>query len=197
MREGRDEITPDVRREVIARGTSPADPLVRDLFEAFLPEAARTKTLGSAIDGAELLALKGNSAKGRSLFLSAAGMQCRNCHQVGEQGKALGPDLTHIGKRYSPAEILENILEPSKKIDPKYQTWLIQTDDGRVQSGLLTARSDQQVTLRDATGKDIKFATDKIELMVAQKKSLMPELQLRDLTAQDAADLLAWLSSLK
>ena len=124
-------------------------------------------------------------------------MQCRNCHQVGEQGKALGPDLTHIGKRYSPAEILENILEPSKKSDPKYQTWLIQTDDGRVQSGLLTARSDQQVTLRDATGKDIKFATDKIELMVAQKKSLMPELQLRDLTAQDAADLLAWLSSLK
>jgi hypothetical protein len=33
--------------------------------------------------------------------------------------------------------------------------------------------------------------------MVAQKKSLMPELQLRGLTPQDAADLLAWLASLK
>jgi putative heme-binding domain-containing protein len=124
-------------------------------------------------------------------------MQCRSCHKVGDQGKALGPDLTHIGKRYSPAEILENILEPSKKIDPKFQTWLIQTDDGKVHSGLLKSRTDQEVIVINAKGKDIRLATGDIELIVAQKKSLMPELQLRDLTPQDAADLLAWLASLK
>jgi putative heme-binding domain-containing protein len=170
---------------------------VRDLFEAFVPEVARTKTLGSTINGSDLLALKGNHQKGRKLFLTAAGLQCRNCHKVGEQGKAVGPKLDGIGKRYSRAEILENILEPSKKIDPKFQTWLIQKDDGKVQTGLLVSRTAESVTLLDATGKAITIPAADIELMVAQKKSLMPELQLRGLTPQDAADLLAWLASLK
>jgi uncharacterized repeat protein (TIGR03806 family) len=187
----------DVRNAVIAEGTARTDPLVRDLFEAFLPESARTKTLGSTINGSDLLALDGNPGRGRKLYLTAEGMLCRSCHKVGDQGKALGPDLTHIGKRYSPAEILENILEPSKKIDPKYQTWLVQTDDGKVHSGLLKSRTDQEVVVVDAKGNDIRLATGDIELIVAQKKSLMPELQLRGLTPQDAADLLAWLVSLK
>ncbi|MGZ0166389.1 MAG: PQQ-dependent sugar dehydrogenase [Planctomycetales bacterium] len=190
-------ISSEVRRAVIAKGTSLDDVVVRDLFEAFVPEVARTKTLGSTINGSDLLALKGNHQKGRKLFLTAAGLQCRNCHKVGEQGKAVGPKLDGIGKRYSRAEILENILEPSKKIDPKFQTWLIQKDDGKVQTGLLVSRTAESVTLLDATGKAITIPAADIELMVAQKKSLMPELQLRGLTPQDAADLLAWLASLK
>ncbi|MDA0283088.1 MAG: PQQ-dependent sugar dehydrogenase [Planctomycetota bacterium] len=190
-------LTPEIRRAVIAKGTSLADPLVRDLFEAFVPEEARTRSLGTLINSSDLLTLDGSVEKGRSLFLTAAGMQCRNCHKVGDQGKVLGPDLTQIGKRYSPAEILENILEPSKKIDPKFQTWLVQTDDGKVHSGLLLKRTDTEVVLRDALGKDIHLSAGDIELMLAQRKSLMPEMQLRDMTAQDAADLLAWLSSLK
>ncbi|MFT5327735.1 MAG: putative heme-binding domain-containing protein [Planctomycetaceae bacterium] len=190
-------ISSEVRRAVIAKGTSLDDVVVRDLFEAFVPEVARTKTLGSTINGSDLLALKGNHQKGRKLFLTAAGLQCCNCHKVGEQGKAVGPKLDGIGKRYSRAEILENILEPSKKIDPKFQTWLIQKDDGKVQTGLLVSRTAESVTLLDATGKAITIPAADIELMVAQKKSLMPELQLRGLTPQDAADLLAWLASLK
>lgn len=197
IRRNSDAIPEQIRQEVIAKGASVADSLVRDLFEAFLPEDARTKTLGATVNTSSLLALTGNPDKGRSLFLTASGIQCRNCHKVGEHGKELGPDLTQIGKRYSAAEILENILDPSRKIDPKFQTWLVQTTDGKVQSGLLASRSDQQVTLRDATGKDTVIGADQIDLMVAQKKSLMPELQLKDVTPQDAADLLAWLTSLK
>lgn len=191
------EMSPSIRDKVIAAGTSVADSMVRDIFEAFVPEDARTQTLGSTIDAGSLLSLSGDSVRGRSLFLTAAGIQCRNCHKVGDHGKELGPDLSHVGKRYSPAEILENILDPSRKIDPKFQTWLIQTSSGTVHSGLMVSRTEQQVTLRDATGKDTSVSSGDIEVMVAQKKSLMPEMQLRDLTPQDAADLLAWLTSLK
>ncbi len=48
------------------------------------------------------------------------------------------------------AEVLESILWPSKKIDPKYQTWLAQLADGRVASGLLVERTADRVVLRDA-----------------------------------------------
>ena len=190
-------LSAEIRNAAITRGTALDDAVVRDLFEAFVPEHTRTKTLGSTINGSDLLALNGNAQKGQLLFATAAGLQCRNCHKVGEQGKAVGPDLNGIGKRYSRAEILENILEPSKKIDPQFQTWLIQTDDGKVQSGLLVSKTDESVTLLEATGKELVVPVVDIELMVDQKKSLMPELQLRGLTPQDAADLLAWLASLK
>lgn len=191
------EISSDVRSAVIAKGTALDDAVVRDLFEAFIPENARTKTLGTAINGSDLLALSGDPARGRNLFLTASGLQCRNCHKVGQDGKTVGPTLDGIGKRYSRAEILENILEPSKKIDPKFQTWLIQTDEGKVVSGLLESKTDESVTIREATGKLVTVSVSSVELMVAQKKSLMPELQLRGLTPQDAADLLAWLAALK
>jgi uncharacterized repeat protein (TIGR03806 family) len=190
-------ISYDVRSTVIAKGTALDDAVVRDLFEAFVPENARTKTLGAAINGSDLLALNGDPARGRKLFLTASGLQCRNCHKVGQDGKTVGPTLDGIGKRCSREEILENILEPSKKIDPKFQTWLIQTDEGKVVSGLLESRTDENVTIREATGKLVTVSAGSIELMVAQKKSLMPELQLRGLTPQDAADLLAWLAALK
>ena len=43
----------------------------------------------------------------------------------------------------------------------------------------------------------MEFAVDEVEELIPQPKSLMPELLLRDLTAQQAADLLAFLASLK
>ena len=38
---------------------------------------------------------------------------------------------------------------------------------------------------------------EQIEQLVAQQRSLMPELLLRDMTAEQVADLLAYLKSLK
>ncbi len=73
----------------------------------------------------------------------------------------------------------------------------MQTDSGLVHSGLLVERTDDAVTLRDVTGKSVVIPTGEIELIVPQQKSLMPEMLLRDATAQDAADLLAYLSSLR
>lgn len=187
----------EIRDQVIASGTAQPEAIIRDLFEAFVPENQRVEVLGTKINAADLLVLKGNAARGLELFSNSLSLACRNCHRAKGVGKALGPDLDGIGKRYSRAEILENILEPSKKIDPKFQTWLLQTTGGQVYSGLLVSRSDTEVVLRDATGKEVNVPADDVELMVAQKKSLMPELQFRGLTPQDAADLLAWLSSLK
>jgi len=51
--------------------------------------------------------------------------------------------------------------------------------------------------LKDATGKEIRILAGDVELMVQQRKSLMPELLLRDMTAQQVADLLEYLTSFK
>ncbi|MFP6762837.1 MAG: hypothetical protein VB858_04445, partial [Planctomycetaceae bacterium] len=193
---GRD-LAPEIQNRAIARGVAHADPQVRDLFEPFIPEDRRTRRLGNTIHAADILVLRGDSARGRDLYLKASGVQCRNCHRIGSTGKELGPAFDGIGRRLSRAEILENILEPSRKIEPKYRTWLVETKAGKVYSGLLAARTDREIRLRDATGKEIRLLSDDVDLLLEQRKSLMPELQLRDMTAQEVADLLGFLTSLK
>ncbi len=124
-------------------------------------------------------------------------MQCKSCHRIGGKGIDLGPDLSQIGKKYDRAQLLESLLEPSKKVDPKFAAWLVETADGQVYSGLLVERNEREVVLKDNQNKTIRVPLEETELVVPQQKSLMPELLLRDMTAQEAADLLEFLASLK
>lgn len=170
---------------------------VRDLFDPFLPDDQRIERLGDSIDSKQLLSVPGDANRGRDLFLKAKGVSCRNCHRVGKAGKALGPDLNKIGKKLNRTKLLESLLEPSREIDPKFASWQVLTKTGQVVSGLLEKRTDREIVLRDVEGKEHKLAATDIEEMFPQRTSLMPDRQLRDLTAQQAADLLEWLSSLK
>lgn len=186
-----------VSQRVIATAAQHDNIAVRDLFESFLPDDQRVQRLGDTIDPGQLLQLAGNAGRGRELFLNAKGLSCRNCHKVGEQGGAVGPELTRIGKKLNRSQLLESLLQPSKIIDPKFASWMVQMESGKVFSGLLIERSDSVVVLRDAQTKEHRLATSEIEEMFRMRVSLMPERALRDLTAQQAADLLAWLESLK
>jgi putative heme-binding domain-containing protein len=186
-----------VREEVVARAAQSDSAEVRDLFERFLPEEKRIKRLGNVIRPEAILALKGDIARGRKLFFDTAGVQCRNCHRIGGQGTEVGPDLDQIGKKYDRAAILENILFPSRQIEEKYLTYLVETKQGRVYTGLLVSKGASKVVLKDSTNKRIEVLAGDVELLAPQQKSLMPELLLRDLTAEQVADLTVFLNSLK
>ena len=109
----------------------------------------------------------------------------------------MGPELTHIGKKYNKAQILENLLEPSKVIEEKYIAYVIQTQDGKTRTGLVAERTRDWATIVDAQGHSERILFKNIEAFEPQKKSLMPDNLLRDLTEEQAADLLAFLESLK
>jgi putative heme-binding domain-containing protein len=190
-----DRVPESVRAQVVAAAQSRPGP-VRDLFERFVPDEQRVARLGNVIDPAALLARKGDAARGRELFFKSASL-CVNCHKVGGTGGAVGPDLSQIGKKFNRAQLLESILEPSKVIDPPYVAYLVETTDGKVLTGVVASKTATEVVLRDAEAKEVRIPAAKVEKMVPQKKSLMPDLLLRDLTAEQAADLLEFLASLK
>jgi len=194
-----DEVSPNkfVMGVLIRRGYAHPDPAIRDLFERFIPEEQRVKRLGDSIKTADILRLSGDAERGKAIFFQTAGLQCKNCHKIGEEGQPLGPDLTQIGKKLDKPKLLESILEPSKTIDPQFVPHLVETREGEVISGLLVRQSDAEVVLKKADGKEAAIAAKEIERLVPQQKSLMPELLLRDMTAQQAADLLEFLSALK
>ena len=64
-------------------------------------------------------------------------------------------------------------------------------------TGLLVEKTAEAITLRTAQNKDVRIPAGDVEQLVPQRQSLMPELLLRDLTAQQAADLLEFLGSLR
>jgi putative heme-binding domain-containing protein len=189
-------ISAERRQHLIAVGAGHENILIRGLFERFLPESQRPRRLGALVDPAEVLAMKGDIRRGRELF-AAAGVQCRSCHQVGEEGKAVGPALDEVGRRFTRPQILESILEPSQRIEAEWVAQTLVTSGGQVISGVLRERTDNRVVLRDNKGVDHAIPVEDIEELVAQQKSMMPELLAQDLTSQQLADLLAYLESLK
>jgi putative heme-binding domain-containing protein len=194
---GERALHPTVESKAIASGSAHPSPVVRDLFERFVPEEQRIRRLGTSIDAHQLLAVPGNVERGRDLFFKNSTLICQNCHQIEGQGRKVGPELTHIGKKYNKAQILENLLDPSKAIEEKYVAYAVQTTDGKTRTGLVAERRRDSVTLVDAQGKSEKIPFKSIEAFEPQKKSLMPDSLLRDLTTEQAADLLAFLESLK
>ncbi|MEX2286503.1 MAG: c-type cytochrome, partial [Planctomycetaceae bacterium] len=186
-----------VAKAVVQRASEHASVEVRDLFETFLPESQRLKRLGNVFDPQAILAMQGDPARGEVLFFKTAGVQCQSCHQIKGQGREVGPDLSTVGKKLAPPQILESIIDPSKAVEEKFVTYLVETTDGLVRGGILVEKTDREVVLRDSQNQLIRVPAADVELMVKQRKSLMPELMLRDVTAQQAADLLAYLTSLK
>jgi putative heme-binding domain-containing protein len=142
------------------------------------------------------LALTGEAHRGEQIFFRSSAAQCNNCHAVRGKGKNIGPDLSNIGRKYAKGALLETILEPSKAISHEYKAYLLETSSGQVFAGFLVQQTDEQVVLKDIKGNLIRVPADEVEALVEQEKSLMPELVLQQVTAQDAADLLAFLTML-
>ena len=58
-------------------------------------------------------------------------------------------------------------------------------------------KDEKELVLKDAQNKPHTIPAGDVEGMYPQRKSLMPDLLLRDFTLQQVADLLAYLASLK
>jgi putative heme-binding domain-containing protein len=194
---GRGKLGPAERAAVLAAaGKLPAGP-IRDLFEGYLPSDGRKeRKLGSNPRPRAVLALHGDSGRGERLFWSQPN-QCGSCHRIGDRGTPIGPDLSTIGKLRSREDLLESLLEPSRRIEPNYATYVAANVDGTVQTGLLVKRDESRVVLRDGKGKEVILAAKDVEDLRPSRASLMPDGQLADLTAQEAADLIEYLRSLK
>ena len=169
---------------------------VRDLFERFLPYDKRSKKLGANIRPAEILGIKGDIAKGRQMFFRE-GVQCSGCHRVEGEGTDLGPDLRQISAKYDRAQILDNVLYPSRVIEPNFMSYQIETEDDFSYSGFILSKNPDEVVLKNANAIEVRIPARAIRLMQAQTVSIMPELLLQDMTAQNVADLLEYLSSLR
>lgn len=188
-------LSPQVKKIVASKIRPETRPEVREFLERFLPRSARVERLGDGFLPDEVLSLAGDSSRGADLFFANTGPNCVSCHAVGGKGRQVGPDLDGIGKKYDRTTLLKHMVEPSWAIEPQYRLHNVATKDGRVLSGIKQTLPDGQVKVTDAKGETL-LKSDEVESTQASALSLMPAGVLRDLTAEQAADLLAYLTSL-
>jgi len=172
--------------------TWPIESLIRT---ALGPDAAKQYVEShAAIDWklrlADAAKVQGNAKSGEAIYRA---QRCATCHQG---DTALGPALAGVSKRFSREDIFRAIYEPSRDIPDRYRTLQVLTVDGEVLIGLPVYDSVDGVILATQSGESVRVRKEDIEQRRKGEQSLMPEGLINDLSAQQLADLDAFLKSL-
>ena len=138
----------------------------------------------------DLRAGAGHAGSGKDLFRR----HCAACHQLFGEGNRVGPDLT-TANRQDRDFLLISLVDPSSVIRREYVSVVVQTQSGRVLTGLPIQRSESQLVLADAKGERQEISTAEIEDLQESPVSLMPEDLYRQLNPQQLRDLFAYLQS--
>ena len=117
---------------------------------------------------------------------------CAQCHRIYGQGQEVGPDLTSNGRNEF-NQLVSNVFDPSLVIGPGYQATTLATLDGRVFTGLLAEDGKDRIVLKIQGGKVESIARGQVDQVKTAEVSLMPEEIEKQLTAQEIADLFAFL----
>jgi putative heme-binding domain-containing protein len=134
----------------------------------------------------------GNAENGKIVFRRV----CINCHKVGSEGAALGPEMTKVGSRLDAYKLFESIIYPNAAVDEKYLSTMILTDDGRSIVGLLVSETPDEVVVFD--GKEQKkIPVAEIDEQTKLKQSSMPDGLAATLAPTELLDVVEYLRRLK
>lgn len=136
----------------------------------------------------------GDPALGRIIFESHPSAQCLSCHQINARGGSTGPEIDGIASRLSPSAILESIIAPSLKCQPRFARHSITLTDGSIRTGHMTRRNATESIL-DTGSRFLAIPSGAIA-SVSEPASPMPSVATM-LTPREIRDLMAWLTSLK
>ena len=191
-----------VDRGNISRNIVPLETVRRITFHRDKRIAALVRKHWKHLDGAstaemqrQIVRLGGVLATGSGVPLAGRALfnkTCAKCHMLFGQGGRIGPDLTSY-KRDDLRNIVANVVNPSASIREGFESYLILTEDGRTVSGFLFDQDNRVVVIRGVDGQNVTIPRDQIEEMIRQKKSLMPEGLLKNLTDKQIRDLFAYL----
>jgi putative membrane-bound dehydrogenase-like protein len=136
-----------------------------------------------------IVRLIGDPARGKT-----ASTRCLMCHSIGGTGAELGPALDGWGQGKSAAVIATAIVKPSAEIAHGYEGTTLQTKDKLTIQGVLIKEGDP-LMMRSMGGLTQIIPADRVASRRRMTESLMMSGAQLGLTAQDVADLIAFLRS--
>jgi len=136
----------------------------------------------------------GNPERGEKIFRRQE-LNCLKCHAIGGAGGKVGPDLVSIGSSAQVDYLVDSILQPNKAVKEGYHSVVVQTDEGKVMTGIKLRQTDTELLLRDVEDREFSIPLNTIEEQ-APGTSLMPAGLVDKLTRPELIDLVRFLSEL-
>ena len=138
----------------------------------------------------------GDKDAGAALFFEHPAAACVRCHQLGEVGGDIGPDLTGIGARKDRAYLLESLVRPDARIAEGFQNILITLKTGGIHGGLLKSEDATLLTLQTPGTPPVRHKITDIQSR-APAPNAMPADLGQVLTKRQLRDLVEFLASLR
>jgi putative heme-binding domain-containing protein len=135
----------------------------------------------------------GDAAHGKAVY---AANGCSGCHQIGQSGSRVGPDLSDIGENRSYEQLQQSIVAPDQEVLPENRYARVVLKDGTTVTGRLLNQDGFSVQLLDSKEQLRSFLRSDLREYTILTKGLMPSYAGK-LSASDLADLTKYLASLK
>ncbi|RYF92731.1 MAG: c-type cytochrome, partial [Chitinophagaceae bacterium] len=121
---------------------------------------------------------------------------CSTCHSMRGEGGQIGPDLTQLGTRFSTADMLQAIIEPSKTISDQYAATTFYLKDGKSIVGRLISKDDKKYSISQnpfapETLREIPVG-DVLRTKLSDISIMMPGM-INNLNSEELKDLMAFL----
>ena len=199
---------------------APDDAALAAIIAQGIPGTQMPATRMTAEESAQLVAyvrslgrsqaaqIPGDKTRGESLFRSKG--NCGQCHTVGDRGGRLGPDLTEIGTKRSPAYLRTSLLDPEADVPENFSSYRkviympdnflrvrVVTQDGKAISGVRVDEDTFTIQIRDDSDHLYSFRKNELrELHKDWGKSPMPSYR-GVFTESELQDVVAYLASLQ
>jgi putative heme-binding domain-containing protein len=163
----------------------------KEVIERYLTAMGiKERRLPAVGDGKMPSLLAGDPTRGAKIYETA----CMVCHKFADKGNDVGPHLGTI-KAWTAEQLVTNILDPNREVSPNFALYLVETNDGRTLSGLITSETAGNLTLKRADGGTDTVLRSEIKSLTSPGISLMPEGLEAAITPQQMADLIAFLKA--
>lgn len=159
---------------------------------AYRPKGpGRTWTVEEAMTFVEDGLVNRDLEQGKAIF---AATLCMSCHSMGGEGGFVGPDLTQLGNRFTPKDILEAIIHPDSVVSDQYAATVFHLKDGSSVVGRLTNENEStyfvsqnpfapQVLREIPKGNVTRTQTSEVSPMVPHLIDRLNPEELKDLMA--------------
>lgn len=151
----------------------------------------QAKALDAKFAKLTALAAKGDPQAGKPLAAL-----CIACHQIGSEGGQIGPNLSGAGAMGLEA-VLRNILTPNAAMEPGYRIFRVEMKNGDLIDAFFVSEDKDAIVIRQPGLPDRRISKAEVRGTKFIRRSLMPEGLLDGLQDQQAADLLAYLMTLR
>lgn len=184
----RDDVFSDLEKPLLQQGR-PQTPQAAAALPAITKHSPdRQKVVAQFV--ASTTGLAGDAKRGAAVFQKA----CMVCHKVRDAGVEVGPDLATVAAK--PREqLIEAIFDPNRAVEQRNAATQVTKKDNSVLAGQLVSETPGNLTLRLPGGAELVVLRADVAALKTLPSSLMPEGLESVLSAQDVADVLAFIGS--